>query len=106
MGRLTKLEIQRALLTGQEIAWTSAAGKRETITLGDPAQRRLFHFLLQSNNREAKGLSDHFVTELSNAHSAINDPAENHVTSDMASLTGPWRLQQIETEGFGGLNTY
>jgi energy-coupling factor transporter ATP-binding protein EcfA2 len=106
MGRLTKLGIQRALLTGQEIAWTSAAGKRETITLGDPAQRRLCHFLLQSTNREAKGLSDHFVTELSDAHSAINDPAENHATSDMDSLTGPWRLQQIETEGFGGLNTY
>ena len=65
MGRLTKLEIQHDLLAGREIAWTNAAGKRESIALGDAAQRRLFACLLQSDVREAKGLPDQFVADLS-----------------------------------------
>jgi AAA domain len=105
MSRLTKLEIQRALLTGREIAWMSHAGKRESITLDDAAQRRLFACLLQSSVREAKELPDHFVAELLRAHSQKNDPAENQAATSTAMLTGPWRLRKIETEGFGGLNT-
>jgi hypothetical protein len=104
MSRLTKLEIQRALLAGREIAWTNAAGKREAITLGDPAQRRLFAYLLQSTVREAKGLPDAFVAGLSEAYAGKNDPAEGQAGASAATLTGPWRLQKIETEGFGGLN--
>lgn len=104
MSRLTKLEIQRTLLAGREIAWTNAAGKPETITLGGAAQRRLFNCLLQSAVREAKALPDQFVAELSKAHGEENDPAEDRAATHAAALTGPWRLQKIETEGFGGLN--
>ncbi|TMK40539.1 MAG: hypothetical protein E6G70_27580 [Alphaproteobacteria bacterium] len=106
MGRLTKLEIQHDLLAGREIAWTNAAGKRESIALGDAAQRRLFACLLQSDVREAKGLPDQFVADLSKVCSGKNDPAEDQAARSTAILTGPWRLQRIETEGFGGLNTF
>ncbi|MBY3385067.1 AAA family ATPase [Rhizobium laguerreae] len=106
MDRLTKFEIQRALLAGREIAWTNAAGKREAIKLEDAAQRRLFDFLLQSTVREAKGLQDEFVAGLSKAYDETKDPAEDQAATSAAALTGPWRLQKIETEGFGGLNTW
>ncbi len=105
MSRLTKLEIQRALLGGQEVAWTNATGKREAITLAEAAQRRLLEYLLQSPVREAKGLPDHFVAGLSKAYGEEIDPAGGEAVASTAALTGPWRMQKIETEGFGGLNT-
>lgn len=104
MDRLTKLEIQRALLAGRELAWTNAAGKREAIELKDATQRRLFACLLQSSVREPKGLPEDFVSGLSTAYAAENDPASETAEMASTSRTGPWRLLKIETEGFGGLN--
>lgn len=104
MDRLTKLEIQHALLAGRELAWSNAAGKREAIVLKFAVQRRLFAYLLRSSVREPKGLPEDFVSGLSAAYATENDPASE--TDDTASTarTGPWRLQKIETKGFGGLN--
>ena len=62
--------------------------------------------MLQSDVREAKGLPDQFVADLSKVCSGKNDPAEDQAARSTAILTGPWRLQRIETEGFGGLNTF
>lgn len=105
MDRLTKLEIQRALLEGRELAWKSANGKREAIQLENANQRRLFEYLLSSPVRDSKGLSDNFVDELSKAYAAENDPATETRATDSSVASGPWRLRRIETEGFGGLNT-
>ena len=104
MDRLTKLEIQRTLLTGRELAWTNAAGRRERIELKDPAQRRLCAYLLQSTIREPRGLSEDFVSGLSAAYAADSDPAIETGEATLTAPTGPWRLQKMETEGFGGLN--
>ena len=104
MNRLTKLEIQRALLAGRELAWTNAAGKREVIELKDAAQRRLFAYLLHSAVREPKGLTEDFVSGVSTAYAAENDPASEISETASTARTGPWRLQKIETVGFGGLN--
>ncbi len=106
MNRLTKFEIQRTLIAGRELAWTNAAGKRESIQLKEVAQRRLFAFLLHTPVREPKGLSDLFVDGLSAAYSAGNDPASETSETAATARTGPWRLQKIETEGFGGLNVF
>lgn len=105
MDRLTKLEIQRALLAGRAIAWTNAAGKPEAIELKEAAQRRLFGYVLQSPIREPKGLPEDFVSGLSAAYAATSDPASGARETASSARTGPWRLQKIKTEGFGGLNT-
>uniref|UniRef100_Q07LD3 Uncharacterized protein n=1 Tax=Rhodopseudomonas palustris (strain BisA53) TaxID=316055 RepID=Q07LD3_RHOP5 len=104
MNRLTKLEIQRELLAGHQLAWTSAAGKRESIELRDATQRRLFAYLLQSSFRESKGFQEGFITGLAAAYAADNDPAIAASETTTTAQSGPWRLQKMETDGFGGLN--
>jgi len=104
MDRLTKLEIQRALLAGRKLTWKNAAGRQDAIELKDASQRRLFAYLLQSTVREAKGLPDDFIDGLSVAYASDSDPASESVDTAATASTGPWRLQKIETEGFGGLN--
>ena len=106
MDRLTKLEIQRVLLAGREIAWTNPSGKREAIELKDASQRRLFAYLLQSSVRDPKGLPEPFVSGISAASAAENDPVSETGETASRAQTGPWRLQKIETEGFGGINTF
>lgn len=104
MDRLTKLEIQHALLAGRELAWTNAAGRRELIELKDPSQRRLFAYLLQSAVRDPRGLPEDFIAGISAAYAVEDDPASETDETASTVQTGPWRLQKIETEGFGGIN--
>lgn len=106
MHRLTKLEIQRGLLSGQRISWTNAAGKQESIDLKDAVQRRLLKYLIQSPVREPKGLGSDFINGISAAYSADDDPANDIDERASGDSTGPWRLHKIETEGFGGLNIF
>ncbi len=87
--------------------WKDAKGKSCDIVLKDSKQRRLFAFLLGSKIREPKGLPDYFVADLSTRFGAQDDPADTAaVPATSASSSGPWRLESIETEGFGGLNTW
>lgn len=106
MNRLTRLEIQRALLGGELVTWSDTAGRPATLRLVDAPQRRLFAFLLTSDVRDPRGLPENFIKGLATAFAAADDPASDAagVASD-ATPAGPWKLQAIETEGFGGLNT-
>jgi len=106
MPRLTKTSIERQLLSGESISWRDASKKRLQITLGEPEERRLFAYLLASRVREPAGLSDDFVAGLSTAFNGTDDPRTSLGSISTASLEGPWRLQSIETDGFGGLNTW
>lgn len=107
MARLTKSEIERALLAGKPVKWKDTNGKDCWVTLDDSKQRRLFAFLLDSRIREPTGLPEAFIASLSNAYEGGNDPAGAAVDSaTSASVSGPWHLQCIESEGFGGLNTW
>jgi hypothetical protein len=54
MERRTKREIEQSLLAGREIEWVNSNGNPDAIELGEPAQRRLFDYLLRSKVREAK----------------------------------------------------
>jgi SOS-response transcriptional repressor LexA len=105
MKRLTKLEIIRALLTGQPVKWTDPSGKASVLQLPDAAQRRLFDFLVGSGVRDPKALPATFVDGLAQAFKAANDPAAGQATAAAgATQGGPWKLIAMETEGFGGLN--
>jgi energy-coupling factor transporter ATP-binding protein EcfA2/flagellar motility protein MotE (MotC chaperone) len=107
MARLTKADIERSLLTGATITWKDANGKNCHLALSDAKERRLFAFLLENKVREPTGLSENFVNDLSNVYGRTDDPASATATStSTASTGGPWRLQSIETEGFGGLNIW
>ena len=107
MPRLTKSDIERKLLAGVGVTWHDANNKRSQLVLDDAKKRRLFAFLLSSKVREAKGLSDDFVTGLQRTYDAADAPAITGSAGIIAaSCAGPWRLNSIETEGFGGLNIW
>lgn len=107
MARLTKLDIERKLLSGAGIAWQDANKKGSQLVLDDAKRRRLFAFLLKSTVRDSTGLPDDFVAGLLAAYNGADDPATtNSATATVASSAGCWRLQAIETEGFGGLNIW
>ena len=107
MTRLTKSEIERTLLAGEPVKWQDAHGKECGLALETPEQRRLFAYLLGSKVREPKGLPADFIAGLSLSYDA-QDTAPQRASPDAASkmASGPWRLQSIETEGFGGINIW
>lgn len=107
MARLTKPDIERRLLTGASVVWQDANDKNCQLVLGDPKERRLFAFLLGTKVREPTGLSQNFIDGLSSAYGGTEDPASAiAATTAATSSAGPWRLQSVETEGFGGLNIW
>ena len=107
LPRLTKSEIESALLTGATVEWTDANEKRAVTHLSDATQRRLFEYLLSSKVRQPTGLPEAFVKGLQAAFDASDDPAtKSGGASAPSTATGPWKLHSIETEGFGGLNSW
>jgi hypothetical protein len=107
MNRLTKIEIERLLLTGAAVPWTDATGKPQALLLDEAVQRRLFAFLLASRVRTPIGLPADFVGGLEAAFDGVDDPAQRRAPAAGAiTLQGPWRLHSVAAEGFGGLNTW
>jgi len=107
MRRLTKSDIERQLLNGEIVSWKDVSNADCSIVLGDATKRRLFAFILSSGVREPTGLSNHFTDGLSAAFASEDDPAAGAPVPPTAAIhSGPWRLDTIETEGFGGLNTW
>ena len=107
MTRLTKSEIERLLLSGSDVRWQDASGRDQRLALTDASGRRLLAYLLTSKVRQPTGLPPAFVTGLSTAYEANEDPASTTVASPAgAASTDSWRLKTIETEGFGGLNSW
>jgi hypothetical protein len=106
MARITKSEIESRLLVGAAIAWADASHKQQKLQLSDAKQRRLFAFLLGSSVRKPTELPQQFIDDLATAFDAAEDPASAKSEVLLASADGTWRLHSIETEGFGGLNTW
>jgi hypothetical protein len=106
VARLTRSEIVNLLLAGVAVPWSDINKKDLKLELADARQRRLFAFLLNSKIRKPTELPPQFVAGLSAAYDAADDPASNQTSSSRHTFSGPWRLQSIETEGFGGLNTW
>lgn len=107
MTRLTKSEIERLLLSGSDVRWRDASGKDQRLALSDAKGRRLLTYLLISKVRQPTGLPPAFITGLSTAYEANEDPASTTAASPAhAASADSWRLKTIETEGFGGLNSW
>ena len=107
MARLSKAEIERTLLSGGLLEWVDSNGKRSVLQLTNAKERRLFAYLLTSEVRQPTGLTEPFIAGLAAAFDGSNDPASGLQSENThSSPTGPWKLYSIETEGFGGLNTW
>ena len=107
MARLTRSDIELNLLKGLPVEWRDANKNVTTLTLGDPKERRLFAFLLKTHVRQPTGLPQDFTEGLAAAYRGTDDPAPTTASATVSGPTfGPWRLKFIETEGFGGLNTW
>jgi len=107
MPRLTRADIEQRLLSGEPVPWTDANNKDATIRLGAAKQRRLFSYLLRSNVREAKGLPADFIDGLAAAYVAADDPAADiAATTAQSAGGGPWKIDAIKVEGFGGVNAW
>jgi energy-coupling factor transporter ATP-binding protein EcfA2 len=105
--RLTKSDIEKALLIGATVPWTDAAGKPASIQLAKASQRRLFAFLLSSKIRDVRGLPQTFIDELQAAYVSAGDPAAPGVQQTVnPSASGPWKIQALKIEGFGGVNVW
>jgi hypothetical protein len=106
MPRLTKADIEQGLLAGKPISWTDASNKASLILLDAARQRRLFAYLLKSKFRNVKSLPNDFVDGLAAAFSAADDPAANAMTAVSVTIGGPWKIDTLEVEGFGGVNAW
>jgi len=105
--RLTKSDIEKALLSGVSVPWTDANGKAQSIQLGTPKQRRLFEYLLRSKVRDVKGLPQSFVDSIAAAATAADDPASEKIEITVnPSASGPWKMHAVKIDGFGGVNTW
>ena len=106
MTRRTRNEIERTLLDGVKLAWQDGTNRR-SIALDSSLARRLCAYLLTSGVRDAKGIPSTFLTGLVAAYNGTDDPAQIQAqTIPTTRVAGPWRLARIETQGFGGLNTW
>ena len=107
MGRLTKSDIERKLLTGIPVSWDDGSKKRPQLLLSDQKARCLFQFLLKNTVRSPVDLPETFIKGLSDAYESGQDPASTlSVTAAPTSGASAWKLHVIETEGFGGINTW
>jgi hypothetical protein len=88
------------------IQWSDATGKSTDMFLGTAKERRLLKFLLGSSVRDASNLPDAFVTGLQSAFDAADDPAKSVSKIATTIQSNVWRLKAMETEGFGGINTW
>lgn len=93
----TRQDIEQTLLQGEEIAG---------IRLGEPAQRRMLAFLLESENRDTGNFSDEFIDALKGAYSATDSPVTEKAAEETegAAPQSVWRLTRIESYNFGGVN--
>ncbi|WP_213803132.1 AAA family ATPase [Granulicella sp. dw_53] len=107
MARLTKSDIERKLSTGSPVSWNDGGKKTVQLLLGSPKARSLFQFILTSSVRNPTSLPDGFIAGLADAYENGADPAIG--SSSLPTSAGGvtiWKLKAIETDGFGGVNTW
>lgn len=107
MARLTKSDIERKLLAGMPVTWNDSNKKPVQLLLGLAKARSLFQFLLTSKVRTPTALPESFIRGLADAYEKGQDPA-SATAAIPTSATGvsAWKLKSIDTEGFGGINTW
>jgi hypothetical protein len=109
MPRLTRKDIQETLLAGRPLSWKDAANKSASIQLETVGKRRLLAFLTQRHDQQPFGVTDAFAEGLWEAFSGTEDPASpslNGGTIEDDDAVGSWRIRSLQSENFGGLNTW
>lgn len=111
MPRLTKQRIEQSLRAGETVSWKNAAGKLSILQLARLEECRLFAHLLRDPMHDAKVLTDEFIEGLYQAFDGTDAQDTDSLHSpepSQAAASGalPWKLHAIETEGFGGINTF
>ena len=107
MPRLTKSDIEGALLSGAAVPWIDSGGKSANIQLATAKQRRLFAYLRNSKLRDVKGLPQAFIDGLAAEYVAAGDPAAASVQQSVnPSVSGPWKIHALKIGGFGGVNIW
>ena len=89
------------------VPWTDTGGKSASIELATAKQRRLFAYLLTSRVRDVRGLPQRFIEDLAAAYVAAGAPAAANIQQTVnPSASGPWKIQALRIEGFGGVNIW
>jgi len=101
-------ECVEKLLSGEELSWDKHASfAKGSITLETPAQRRLFDFLIGKNQNDVakgdEGLFDGLVVAWGDDQ---RDPKDDVSAAEAVEGASGFRLVEIESENFGGLNTF
>jgi hypothetical protein len=104
--RLTKSDIEQALLTGAAVPWTDAAGKPARIQLVAAKQRRLFAYLRNTKIRDVKGLPQAFIDGLAAANVAVGDPAVTIRPPAMPSKSATKPPSGLRGSGVGGVGAW
>lgn len=101
------VEVVGTLISGHELKWAKFEGhKGGSLTL-EKEQRRLFNYLLNQDAKAVAAASEGLFDGLVSVWQDTDyDPATEVPLSEQGDHSGPWRLHQIETTNFGGLNTF
>jgi len=104
---VTLIEAIETLKNGDALTWhKSGTFKAGTIHLSQPGQRRLFEFLVSIDEETVANLDEsHFEALIAAWNNKDADPASSETAINTTEHSGPWRLDHIFAEGFGGLNT-
>ncbi len=101
-------EVAAQLLAGKSFAWKkSKSHKAGNISLNSAGERRLFEFLLRSDQAKVAGVDESLITDLIAAWDNIDhDPAKSTIGEKEQQCKDSWRLEKIEAFGFGGLTAF
>ncbi|WKB50830.1 ATP-binding protein [Eleftheria terrae] len=96
------------MLKGEAIHFLEANGKNGEVVLKTPNSRRIYDFLRRSDVRDAKDLQTDFIEGLWAAYDHGDDPAADQGPQETGEAEQPriWRIAEIQTTNFGGLNVW
>jgi hypothetical protein len=80
--------------------------KPGAITLGTPGERRLLKYLLKQNSAKVAEANESLFSGLIDAWNGSDDPATELEQGPSTDAAGIWRLEKLETSGFGGLTVF
>lgn len=105
---LTLQEVIQTLIAGDELSWSKHENhKSGRVILGTPQSRRLFEYLLsQPSLLVAEANEDLFAGLIEAWENDQYDPKDGQNVNVIDDVISGFRLDNIETEGFGGLNLF
>ncbi len=107
-NRISFDEAVRTLLAGTKLEWQGFGDHKEgKIEISETAGRRVLEFLLSLSHSQLSDLNDEIFLGVIGAWQGDGDPGDSGTTSSSSALPNEtWRLDKIETYGFGGINAF